>query len=328
MWSREEVIFLMNLYGKEQRPFFFMIDFLQQKPIVIPLDEIDPEEIQFELPGYTNRSGENFQTKKDVIISSKGYSESAYAAQFKKVVSEIKKGNSFLVNLTCETPVTLNKDLREIFKVAEAKYKLLYKDQFLVFSPETFVRIKNGLISSYPMKGTIDAAVSNAHETILNDHKEKAEHCTIVDLIRNDLSMVSENVQVARFRYIDELTTDSGKLLQVSSEITGKLPEGYDANIGDILFELLPAGSISGAPKKKTVEIILETETYDRGYYSGVFGIFDGQNMDSAVMIRFIENTANGPVYKSGGGITAFSNLEDEYNEMLNKIYVPVSRNH
>jgi len=117
-------------------------------------------------------------------------------------------------------------------------------------------------------------------------------------------------------------------LLQVSSEIKGNLPDDYNAHIGEILFRLLPAGSVTGAPKNKTVEIICKTETYERGYYTGVFGVFDGKNMDSAVMIRFIEKTADGYVYKSGGGITAFSNLKDEYNEMLKKIYVPVNRKH
>jgi len=92
------------------------------------------------------------------------------------------------------------------------------------------------------------------------------------------------------------------------------------------LFTLLPAGSITGAPKNKTVEIIRSTETYERGFYTGVFGVFDGCNMDSAVMIRFIERTPEGYVYKSGGGITAFSKVEDEYNEILEKIYVPISR--
>lgn len=328
MLPAEKAVILMNACGEERQPFFFMIDFLQQHPVIIPLDEIDPTAIQFEIPGFPVLKGKASSTKDNILIVHKGYSKTSYSAQFNHIVSEIKKGNSYLVNLTCETQVTLNKSLQEIFQLSEAKYKLFYKDQFVVFSPETFVRIENGMISSFPMKGTIDAAVPRARENILNNPKEKAEHSTIVDLIRNDLSMVAENVQVKRFRYIDELTTDSGKLLQVSSEITGKLPDRYQARIGEIIFALLPAGSISGAPKKKTVEIILDTETHKRGYYTGVFGIFDGQNLDSAVMIRFIEQTNQGPVYKSGGGITALSNLDDEYNEMLQKIYVPVSRKH
>jgi len=328
MWNKDEASVLMNKYGKEQRPFFFMVDFLQQKNLVIPLDEINPEEIQFEMEYYSLKSDRIPDFEEEVSISHNDYSKLAYSRQFNQVVSEIKRGNSFLVNLTCETPIRSNGDLKDIFQLAQAKYKLWYKDQFVVFSPETFIRITKGILSSFPMKGTIDALLPDAAEMILNDSKEKAEHSTIVDLIRNDLSMVAENVKVVRFRYLDELTTDSGKLLQVSSEISGELPEGFQEGIGDILFKLLPAGSITGAPKKKTMEIIQNAETYERGFYTGVFGFFDGQNLDSAVMIRFIEKTDHGLVYKSGGGITAFSNLDDEYHEMLKKIYVPINRKH
>jgi para-aminobenzoate synthetase component 1 len=89
------------------------------------------------------------------------------------------------------------------------------------------------------------------------------------------------------------------------------------------LFELLPAGSISGAPKEKTVEIIKQTETYKRGYYTGICGIFDGQNLDSGVMIRFIEKQGSQYYFKSGGGITVNSIAEEEYHEMIQKVYLP-----
>lgn len=174
------------------------------------------------------------------------------------------------------------------------------------------------------MKGTIDAAVENAAQKILCDEKETAEHYTIVDLIRNDLSLVAKKVTVEKFRYIDEISTNDQKILQVSSEISGELPVDYARNIGTIFDKLLPAGSICGAPKKKTVEIIEETESYDRDFYTGVFGVFDGENLDSAVMIRFIEEAKDGLVFKSGGGITHQSKAEDEYNEMIQKVYVPV----
>ncbi len=89
---------------------------------------------------------------------------------------------------------------------------------------------------------------------------------------------------------------------------------------------LLPAGSVTGAPKKKTLEIIEETENYDRGYYTGIFGIFDGKNLDSCVLIRFIENQITDKlIYKSGGGITFLSDAEKEYDEMLKKVYVPIA---
>jgi Anthranilate/para-aminobenzoate synthases component I len=326
MSQKQDAVRLMNQLGKDGCPFFFMVDFLQQRPVVIPLGDLEAHGVRIEMGGFSN--GKLCEGGKSVSVSSMGYSNKSYISQFDRVVSEIRKGNSFLVNLTCQTPISLNASLLDVFQQADARYKLLYQDRFVVFSPETFVKIEDGTISSFPMKGTIDAALPGACEAILSNAKEKAEHCTIVDLIRNDLSLVASNVRVKRFRYIDELFTDKGSLLQVSSEITGQLPDDYGAHMGDLLFRLLPAGSITGAPKKKTVEIILDAETYDRGYYSGVFGIFDGKNLDSAVMIRFIEKTPEGYVYKSGGGITAYSNPEDEYNEMLKKIYVPAHRNH
>lgn len=324
MLNRIEAIKRMNQLGKEKQAFFFMVDFLQDKPIVLTLDEIDLREIQFKTPQLTVQKVGNFATD-SILITHMGYSQEQYNTQIEKVKSHIKLGNSFLVNLTCQTPIALNKNLEEVYFLAKAKYKLLYKNKFVVFSPETFVTIQNGEIASYPMKGTIDASIPQAQEIILQNPKEKAEHFTIVDLIRNDLSMVAKDVKVTKFRYIDQITSKTGKLLQVSSEITGKLPIDYREHLGDIIFKLLPAGSISGAPKNKTVEIILDAENYERGYYTGIFGIFDGEKLDSAVMIRFIEKTAQGFVYKSGGGITALSNPEEEYNEMLNKIYVPIS---
>jgi para-aminobenzoate synthetase component 1 len=103
------------------------------------------------------------------------------------------------------------------------------------------------------------------------------------------------------------------------------LPKNYAEKLGDIVFSMLPAGSISGAPKKKTVEIIRAAENYERGYYTGVFGYFDGKNLDSCVIIRYIENQNGQLVYKSGGGITFMSEAEKEYEEMLNKVYVPIA---
>lgn len=97
----------------------------------------------------------------------------------------------------------------------------------------------------------------------MSDKKEAAEHATIVDLIRNDLSRVAEHVRVDKYRYIDVLHTNKGNILQTSSEISGKLPTDYQKHIGNILDAMLPAGSITGAPKDKTMEIIHEAEGYD-----------------------------------------------------------------
>lgn len=209
---------------------------------------------------------------------------------------------------------------------------------FVCFSPETFVRIKGGRIYSYPMKGTLDASLPNAEKLLMEDQKEAAEHATIVDLIRNDLSRVAENVRVDKYRYIDVLHTNKGDILQTSSEISGRLPEDYPHHLGEILDAQLPAGSITGAPKDKTMQIIQEAEGYDRGFYTGIMGIYDQGELNSAVMIRFVEEEAspsktekgkNSEVsrelyFKAGGGITSKSDCRKEYEEVIQKIYLPI----
>ena len=209
---------------------------------------------------------------------------------------------------------------------------------FVCFSPETFVRIKGGRIYSYPMKGTLDASLPNAEKLLMEDRKEAAEHATIVDLIRNDLSRVAEDVRVDKYRYIDVLHTNKGDILQTSSEISGRLPEDYPHHLGEILDAQLPAGSITGAPKDKTMQIIQEAEGYDRGFYTGIMGIYDQGELNSAVMIRFIEEevfpskTENRMNYeairklyfKAGGGITSKSDCRKEYEEVIQKIYLPI----
>ena len=308
----------MNELGSKRIPFLFLIDFLKTKGKIIPLNDFQ-NEIQFEI------QSENEKLKSEIQFKKYPISFEEYQQQFQKVQENILLGNSYLTNLTCATPIEINLSLEEIYKYSKARYKLLWKDNFVCFSPETFVKIQDGKIYSYPMKGTIDASVENAEEKILNDLKEKAEHYTIVDLIRNDLSQVAKKVSVPKFRYLEEIKTNQKTLLQVSSEVRGELQEDFHEKLGDIFDALLPAGSICGAPKDKTVEIIREAENYDRNFYTGVFGVFDGKNLDSAVMIRFVEQAQNRFVFKSGGGITHQSRVEDEYQEMIDKIYVPIN---
>ena len=315
----------MNRLGLSGRPFIFVVDYKQEQVWVAEPEEVEPGEVLYDLNGVTNvtSKAETFP-EKYVEWETNPVSFETYSRSFRTVIEHIYAGNSYLVNLTCATPVQTNLTLKEIFYLSHAPYKLWVKERFVVFSPEIFVRIEDGFIYSYPMKGTIDASLPNARERILADKKEEAEHATIVDLIRNDLSQVASEVTVSRYRYIDELQTNRGRLLQVSSEIRGKLPEDWKASLGDILFRLLPAGSITGAPKKKTMEIIGEAETYERGFYTGVMGYFDGHRLDSAVMIRFIGQEGGDILFKSGGGITSQSDLESEYNEMKQKVYVPI----
>ncbi|MBI9068551.1 MAG: aminodeoxychorismate synthase component I [Salinivirgaceae bacterium] len=313
----------INSLAKNKTPFLFIIDYTKENIIIEELATISSEEILFDVNGQSNFYTEKEASTEAPIFTKKPIDFKAFEQGFSYVLANLKQGNSYLTNYTCETPISTNLSLKDIFRKSEAKYKLLYKNLFVVFSPETFIKITDGKIFSFPMKGTIDASIPEAEKIILNDLKETAEHATITDLIRNDLSKVATNINVDRYRYIDKINTNHGELLQISSQISGELPMGYQANLGDIIFSLLPAGSITGAPKQKTIEIIKEAETYKRGFYTGVFGLFDGKSVDCGVMIRFIENKNGKLVFKSGGGITVNSKAHDEYDEMIKKVYLP-----
>ncbi|MBK9581994.1 MAG: chorismate-binding protein [Saprospiraceae bacterium] len=239
----------MNEYGRREIPFLFILDFELQKPVVIPLADM-PDDILYKLNDVKNYELHGTKSK-PLIFNPIPVNYDTYSKAFEGVLKEILLGNSFLLNLTFPTKVESNYTLRSLFDISRAKYKLYFKDQFIVSSPEIFVQIKDGKICTFPMKGTIDAEV----------------------------------------------------------------PDDYKFRLGDIFAALLPAGSISGAPKKKTVQIIKDHEIDARGYYTGVFGVFDGQNVDSAVMIRFIENTDGNLTYRSGCGITALSDCEAEYKK-------------
>ena len=321
--NKEAAIQKINSLASSGIPFLLITDFKCASNHIIPVEEIQSNEILFDINGVRNFENVH-QIGADVKLHRSPVSFECFKEKYDKVHAEIAKGNTYLLNLTQPTSITSEASLKEIFHQSKAKYKLWFKDQFVVFSPEIFIKIQNGKISSFPMKGTIDADLPNAAEIILSSEKEMAEHATIVDLIRNDMSQYAKHVVVEDFRYIDEIRTSEKHLLQVSSKITGQLKENYLSQLGDIVYSLLPAGSICGAPKPKTLEIIEEVEGYDRGYYTGVVGYFDGKNFDSGVMIRYIEKQGNQFVYKSGGGIHFLSDVTSEYQEMIDKVYVPV----
>jgi para-aminobenzoate synthetase component I len=326
--NKHDTIQAMNERGKLKLPFFFIVDYAMDQALVCSADEAYNQGIIFDFPLFSNLDPETCDEKvPDLQFKKRPIGFERYRKAFLNVQEQLHQGNSYLVNLTFPTPVEINATLKELFYMAQSKYKLLFKDQFIVFSPETFVKIESGLISTYPMKGTIDASLPNAHSLLLDNGKELAEHATIVDLLRNDLSIFATQVRVENFRYIETLHSNEKSLLQMSSKITGKLQDGYCSILGDILFSMLPAGSVTGAPKAKTVQLIDGIEDYQRGYYTGIAGYFDGENLDSCVLIRFIEKTDDRFTYKSGGGITAQSKINDEYQELIDKIYVPVNRN-
>ena len=352
---KQEIIDKINRLASQDEPFLFVINYQGDKAFIRQLSDINPEECLFDFEGRGNSSDEMKNNSEKIAeiswqIAPPLYED--YERSFGIVKSNIMAGNSFLTNLTCKVPVSCNLSLEDIFHRAKGKYKLLLRrnenlNPFVCFSPETFVRIKGGRIYSYPMKGTLDASLPDAEKLLMEDRKEAAEHATIVDLIRNDLSRVAEDVRVDKYRYVDVLHTNKGDILQTSSEISGRLPEDYPHHLGEILDVQLPAGSITGAPKDKTMQIIQEAEGYDRGFYTGIMGIYDQGELNSAVMIRFVEEEflpidfdADGRknnkasegkkdkssrklFFKAGGGITSKSDCQREYEEVIQKIYLP-----
>lgn len=314
----------MDELSQQGKPFFFMIDFECKNCKVIQPEDFEKSGLLIDFQNSIMTS-EQHASVSDITLETFPESLQSYSHGFDFIQQQLRLGNTYLANYTCRSPIKINTDLKMLFYAAKAKYKVCYQDEFLFFSPETFVVIKDNHITTNPMKGTIDAALPNAEGLLRENPKEKAEHYTVVDLLRNDLSMVANEVEVKRFQYIDLIRTRQKDLLAMSSEISGKLKPQYRRNIGSIMQRLLPAGSILGAPKPKTLEIIRAAEKQSRGWYTGVCGWFDGENLDSCVMIRFIEQS-NGQLYfRSGGGITHMSNVLEEYEEMKNKIYVPLS---
>ena len=320
-YNRDEGFARIDRLGAEGEGFLFLISYDRSRILAEPLDRLPP--------GLLYRLG-NWQNYRPRPIRSVPRNFRAaplpfsrYRKALEQVREEIRSGNTYLLNLTSPTPVESALDLEEIFHAAHAPYKLHLPGLFSCFSPEKFITIREGIVQTHPMKGTIDAALPDAERTILSDDKETAEHVMIVDLMRNDLNRISSNVRVKRFRYIDRIRAGEKELLQVSSEIVGALPADWRSRLGSHLREITPAGSVTGTPKRKTLEIIERIEGYERGFYTGIFGVCQGNELRSAVLIRFVEQTSGGLVYKSGGGITLDSDPASEYRELIDKIYLP-----
>ena len=310
-------------FTRENIPFVFLIDFEKNKPQLYSFQEALENGIYVNIKGKCNFT-KQYGTEIKPQITKQKFCKENYAKAFYFVQKEIHKGNSFLTNLTFPLKIDLDGSLESVFHQANAPYKLLVQDCFTVFSPECFIKIKEGKIYTYPMKGTIAIKAPNAKKRLLENRKEQYEHNTIVDLMRNDLSRIANNVTVSKFRYIEKINGTQGALYQTSSEIYGTLKKNWKNNLGELLYNLLPAGSISGAPKDKTVAIINAAEQEPRGYYTGIFGVYDGEELDSGIMIRYIEKTNSGYYFRSGGGITALSKEIEEYHEFRQKIFLPI----
>ena len=252
----------MNGLGRAGVPFVWGVDYAHERCFVLEEPFVEGE-ILWEVRGVGNKVTAGEVIPELRIARRVEYGE--YEGMFATLRAGLMRGDSFLANLTVPTEVELRGTLRDVFRHSSAPFKLLIGDEFVCFSPEPFVTIREGMISTFPMKGTIDASLPEAERKLMEDYKETCEHFTIVDLMRNDINMVAEEVTVPRLRYVETIATAKGSILQTSSEVRGRIPAGKERDFGDIILPLLPAGSITGAPKPATVELIARSEIAPRG---------------------------------------------------------------
>ena len=188
-------------------------------------------------------------------------------------------------------------------------------------SPETLVKLEDGVLHTFPLAGTRPRGKTPQEDAelekeLLADEKELAEHNMLVDLGRNDLGRVSRfgTVEVEKLREILRFS----HVMHIGSTVRGRIREDKDAL--DAIEAVLPAGTLSGAPKIRACQIIDELENNQRGIYGGAIGYIDfSGNMDTCIAIR-IAYKKNGKVFvRSGAGIVADSDPEKEYQECLNK---------
>lgn len=187
-------------------------------------------------------------------------------------------------------------------------------------SPESQLIITNGKAVVHPIAGTFrrtgdDEQDHLAAELLMADKKENAEHVMLVDLARNDLSRVCDEVKVSHYKEIHYYS----HVIHLVSEVTGKVREG--SNSFDLLAKTFPAGTLSGAPKFKAMELIDKYEPTTRSYYGGAIGFmgFDG-SCNHAIMIRTLLSRNNTLIYQAGAGIVAASKPKSELQEVNNKL--------
>jgi len=253
-------------------------------------------------------------------------------AEFEAIVSKAKEYiyagdviqtvlSQRLARRTTANPFAIYRALRSI-NPSPYMYYLHLGDFYIAgASPELLVRVEDGTVSTHPIAGTRrrgkDAAEDLAlEEELKNDEKERAEHIMLVDLGRNDIGRISEPGTVELTQLMD--VERYSHVMHLVSHVQGKLRAGLSQF--DALRSCFPAGTVSGAPKIRAMEIIAELEREKRGPYAGAVGYFDfSGNLDTAITIRTIIIKNNIAYIQAGAGIVADSIPEREYQESLNK---------
>ncbi|MDR1002037.1 MAG: anthranilate synthase component I family protein [Oscillospiraceae bacterium] len=276
-------------------------------------------------------SGKPYEPKKLRILSPfrPRHSKGEYCGMVTRAKDYIHEGDIFQVVLSNRYDAEAEGSLFETFQILResnpSPYMLYFSSDDIEIAgsaPETLVSVTDGVISTFPLAGTRPRGATRKkdkelEDDLLRDEKELAEHNMLVDLGRNDIGKISEfgSVEVEKYMEIERFS----HVMHIGSKVTGKLREGFDAV--DAVGALLPAGTLSGAPKIRACQIIDELEQCHRGIYGGAIGYlaFNG-DMDVCIAIRLAYKKNNRVYVRSGAGIVADSVPETEYKECLNKM--------
>ncbi len=256
------------------------------------------------------------------------FDKSAYCAMVEKAKNHIREGDIFQIVLSNRLSAPFEGSLLNTYRVLRTINPSPYMFYFsgtdvevAGASPETLVKLENGVLHTFPLAGTRPRGKTEAEDIalekeLLADEKELAEHNMLVDLGRNDLGKISRfgTVKVEKLHSVERYS----HVMHIGSTVRGEIREDRDAL--DAIEAVLPAGTLSGAPKIRACQLIGELENNKRGIYGGAIGYIDFTgNMDTCIAIR-IAYKKNGKVFvRSGAGIVADSDPEKEFMECLNK---------
>lgn len=312
-------------------------DNVRQKLILIANIKLDNMEVNFnravmELEQLADliKHGEKAQEKKAVLKSEVKplFDKEQYCAMVEKAKEHIREGDIFQIvlsnRLSAEFDGSLLNTYRVLRTINPSPYMFYFSGtdvEVAGASPETLVKLENGVLHTFPLAGTrprgkTDEEDKALEKELLSDEKELAEHNMLVDLGRNDLGKISKfgTVEVEKLHSIERFS----HVMHIGSTVRGIIRDDKDAF--DAIEAVLPAGTLSGAPKIRACQLIGELENNKRGIYGGAIGYIDFTgNMDTCIAIR-IAYKKNGKVFvRSGAGIVADSDPEKEYQECINK---------
>lgn len=253
--------------------------------------------------------------------------DAAYIEMVKKGVASCHRGDVFQIVLSRRYEQQFSGDEFNVYRALRSinpSPYLFYFDygdyKLMGSSPESQLIVENRKAIVHPIAGTFKRTGDDEEDKALaikleNDEKENAEHVMLVDLARNDLSRMCSNVEVTQYKKINYYS----HVIHLVSEVRGEV--GPDANPFRLLAATFPAGTLSGAPKIRAMQLIQEFETTNRSYYGGAIGFvgFDG-SVNHAIMIRTFLSRNNTLVYQAGAGVVAVSNPESELQEVNNKL--------